>query len=72
MATVTEIDDALCAMHEDISAAQQFATAIARLTESLDLDDALIFQRIAGSAIDHIKGIERQVDALRQSIAAAA
>jgi hypothetical protein len=66
----TEIDDALCAMHDDISAAHEFTTAIARLTETLDPVDGLVFQRIAGRAIDHIKNIQRHVDELRQSTAA--
>jgi hypothetical protein len=58
-------DDALCSMHEDIRGAHDFTVAIARLTETLDPVDGVVFQRLAQSALEHIDGIERQVDELR-------
>jgi hypothetical protein len=63
--------DVLRAMQEDIEAARQFVVAAALLTQTLDAEPALIFQRIAGSAINHVDNIGRQIDELQRCATAA-
>ena len=70
--TMDQIDYVLGDFDDDIRAAREFTTAISFLTETINSDKGLPFQRLAFSVLDHIKKIERRVDGLRQAMSTAA